>query len=175
MSNMPVVPFSFESHEVRVVTLDDEPWFVAADVCEVLVHSNPTVAIQTLDDDERAKKSLGRQGEIWMISESGLYTLIFRSNKPQAKPFRRWVTHEVLPSIRKNGFYSFEEDPPTDEGSTPVTVQRLEEAAKGVKAAMIMARAYGCRTEYALQYANNLVKAITGIDTLTILNIPVPE
>jgi prophage antirepressor-like protein len=79
---------------------------VAKDVCEVLGHSNPTSALQVLDDDERSKKSLGRQGETNIISESGLYTLILRSNKPKAKQFRKWVTSEVIPTIRKTGSYT---------------------------------------------------------------------
>lgn len=96
----------FENMPVRII-IDEggDPWWVAKDVCDVLEHSNPSVAIDMLDNDERAKKSLGRQGETWIINESGIYSLIIRSNKPQARPFRRWVTHEVLPSIRKTGAY----------------------------------------------------------------------
>jgi len=101
-----ITPFCFEDVVVRTLIIDQEPWFVAADVCAVLEHTNPTMAIESLDDDERAKKSLGRQGDANIISESGLYTLIIRSNKPQAKPFRRWVTREVLPAIRKTGSYN---------------------------------------------------------------------
>lgn len=94
-----------EFGEVRNVMIKGEPWFVAKDVCEILGHTNPSMAIGLLDEDERGKKSLGRQGEAWVINESGLYALIMRSNKPKAKPFRKWVTSEVLPSIRKFGFY----------------------------------------------------------------------
>lgn len=94
-----------EFGEVRNVMIKGEPWFVAKDVCEILGHTNPSMAISLLDEDERGKKSLGRQGEAWIVNESGLYALIMRSNKPKAKPFRKWVTSEVLPSIRKFGFY----------------------------------------------------------------------
>lgn len=97
--------FGFENHEVRVVMQGEEPWFVAKDVCDVLELTNPTVALEGLDEDERAKFYLGRQGDANIISESGLYTLIMRSNKPEAKRFRKWVTAEVLPSIRKHGAY----------------------------------------------------------------------
>ena len=99
--------FEFGSNDVRVI-MDESgnPWWVASDVCDILDHTNPSMAINSLDEDERAKKSLGRQGETNIINESGLYTLIIRSNKPQAKKFRRWITHEVLPSIRKTGGYS---------------------------------------------------------------------
>ena len=94
-----------EFGEIRTVTVNDEVWFVAKDVCEALKHTNTTVAMQMLEEDERTKLSLGRAGETNCINESGLYTLIIKSNLPKAKKFRKWVTSEVLPSIRKNGGY----------------------------------------------------------------------
>lgn len=107
---MTIVPFSFEGHAVRVVDRDGEPWFVAADVCVILDLSNPTVAVQPLDEDERAKLNLGPQGDTNIISESGLYTLMLRCRdavKSGTVPhrFRRWITGEVLPTIRKTGRY----------------------------------------------------------------------
>jgi len=105
-----ITPFNFEDVVVRTMILEDEPWFVAKDVCDVLGIANPTQAVQQLDYDELAMQNIGYSGpgnpNVNIISESGLYTLIIRSNKPQAKPFRRWVTHEVLPAIRKTGSYS---------------------------------------------------------------------
>ena len=100
---------SEEFGEIRTVTIDNEPWFVAKDVCEALKHTNPTMAMQMLEEDERTKLSLGRAGETNVINESGLYTLIIKSNLPNAKKFRKWVTSEVLPSIRKHGMYATEE------------------------------------------------------------------
>ena len=97
--------FNFEQKDVRVVMKDGEPWWVAKDVCDVLELSNPTMALEGLDEDERAKFCLGRQGDANIITESGLYTLVMRSNKPEAKRFRKWVTSEVLPTIRKHGAY----------------------------------------------------------------------
>lgn len=97
--------FQYNSMEVRTVQKDGEPWFALADVCKVLDLSNPTVVAKRLDEDERAMLDIGRQGQTWVISESGLYAVILRSDKPEAKPFRKWVTAEVLPSIRKNGGY----------------------------------------------------------------------
>lgn len=82
-----------------------EPWFVARDVCNALELTNPTVAVNSLDEDERAKFNLGRQGEANIVSEPGFYKLVLKSRKPEAKAFQRWVTHEVLPSIRKKGGY----------------------------------------------------------------------
>ncbi|MDR1368812.1 MAG: Bro-N domain-containing protein [Dysgonamonadaceae bacterium] len=106
----------------RNVLINGLPWFVAKDVCDILGHTNPTVALQMLDDDEKAIAtrvsdpklflgSPGREGReggaqsLSLVNESGLYALIFRSNKPAAKTFRKWVTSEVLPSIRRTGRY----------------------------------------------------------------------
>ena len=94
----------FENEEfgkVRVLEIENEPWFVAKDVCDILELSNPSVALKNLDEDERTKLNLGRQGNTNLINESGLYALVVRSRKPEAKKFRKWITSEVLPSIRK--------------------------------------------------------------------------
>ena len=99
----------FENNDfgkVRVIERDGEPWFVAADVCSVLDLSNPTIAVSRLDEDERAKFNLGRQGDATIVNEPGLYTLVLGSRKPEAKAFKRWITHEVIPTIRKTGAYS---------------------------------------------------------------------
>lgn len=106
---------SSEFGEIRTIAKDGEPWFVAKDVCEALKHTNPTVAMQMLEDDERTKLSLGRAGEVNVINESGLYTLIIKSNLPNARKFRKWVTSEVLPSIRKNGGYIAGQETLSDE------------------------------------------------------------
>jgi hypothetical protein len=117
MSNLTV--FQFESHSVRFVGTAEEPWWVAADVCAVLEHSNPSSAIARLDDDEKKlldpKQYLGSSSnqEFWAINESGLYSLILTSRKPQAKRFKKWVTSVVLPSIRKTGSYALAPTPPT--------------------------------------------------------------
>ncbi|HDF8568326.1 TPA: hypothetical protein PEO98_002483 [Enterobacter hormaechei subsp. hoffmannii] len=110
--------FSFqESHQVRVVLVGGDPWFVALDVIKALKLTNPTMALKSLDDDERAKFNLGRQGETNIISESGLYTLILRCRDAvkqgtTAWRFRKWVTNEVLPAIRKTGGYEYVEPAP---------------------------------------------------------------
>lgn len=105
-----VIPFDFRGHSVRAVTIHGEPWFVASDVCRVLDVANTTQAMQALDDDERSMLNIGRQGDANIVNESGLYTLILRSRdavKKGSKPhaFRKWVTSEVLPAVRKNGRY----------------------------------------------------------------------
>lgn len=91
---------------VRIILQDNEPWFVAKDVCDCLEHTNTTMALQRLDDDERAKLNLGRQGEANVVNEYGLYSLVMSSRKPEAKEFKRWITHEVLPTLRRTGSYS---------------------------------------------------------------------
>lgn len=97
--------------EIRTVSISDEPWLVLADVCKALELSNPTVVADRLDEDEKAKFNLGLSGGTTnCINESGLYSVILRSDKPQAKPFRKWVTSEVLPSIHKTGSYSLQRD-----------------------------------------------------------------
>lgn len=97
--------FMYGHQEVRSTLIDDQPWFVAKDVCDVLEIANPTQAINRLDVDERSMLNIGRQGEANVVNEYGLYSLILGSRKPEAKQFKRWITHEVIPSIRKHGAY----------------------------------------------------------------------
>ena len=110
--------FSFqEEHQVRVVMINGDPWFVANDICNALSIQNVTQAIARLDEDERSMFNIGRQGQANIISESGLYTLILRCRDAvkqgtTAWRFRKWVTNEVLPSIRKNGEYVYIEPEP---------------------------------------------------------------
>jgi prophage antirepressor-like protein len=107
-ANPPAV-FSFDSHAVRTLLIDDQPWFVAADVCEALEMSNVTMALKRLDDDEQALSSIEGisrgNDQANIINESGLYNLVLGSRKPSAKRFKKWVTAEVLPAIRKTGRY----------------------------------------------------------------------
>lgn len=101
-----ITPFNFGSNIVRVVSRNNDPWFVANDVCKALGYSNTSKAIADhLDDDERYNESLDRGGSLLLISESGLYALILRSRKTEARKFAKWVTSEVLPTIRKTGSY----------------------------------------------------------------------
>ena len=101
--------FSFDSHSVRTILVDEQPWFVAADVCSALGIANVTQALARLDDDEQALCSiegLSRgNDQANIINESGLYSLVLGSRKPTAKRFKKWVTSEVLPAIRKTGRY----------------------------------------------------------------------
>lgn len=102
--------FNFEGSNVRIMKDDNgDPWFVAADVCKVLRIANNRNATARLDDDEKGVRQMDTPGgkqELTIVNESGLYSLILRSGKPEAKVFKRWITHEVIPSIRKSGQYA---------------------------------------------------------------------
>ena len=98
----------YKNSPVRIVEKGGEPWFVARDVCKVLEITKVDSAIRNLDADEKGAHTVSTPGgnqEMTIVSEAGLYSLILRSRKPEAKAFKRWVTHEVLPSIRKTGAY----------------------------------------------------------------------
>lgn len=113
--------FDFGGHvTIRVVTLDGEPWFVAKDICDVLQIKNVSDALKHLDDDEKRQLSYNEvialtdnpdTTKLLAVSESGMYVLVIRSRKPEAKAFRKWVTSEVLPSIRKTGKYELPQQP----------------------------------------------------------------
>lgn len=137
--NNEIQQFDFRGASLRTLTdKAGEPWFVAKDVCDILELTNPAVALQSLDDDEKTNLS---NSYVWsesgrrplIISEPGLYRLVMRSRKPEAKEFQRWVTHEVLPAIRKTGGYI-----PTTDADDDMTIlakavmigQRTMEAQK---------------------------------------------
>lgn len=110
-----VIPFAFEGKACRVALINGEPWWVLADVCTALGLSNPTVVASRIDEDERAKLDLGPSAMgATIINESGLYNVILRSDKPEAKTFKKWITSDVLPSIRKHGVYA-----------TPETIDKI--------------------------------------------------
>ena len=103
-----VTNWTFGENEVRTIAINNEPWWVLSDVCKVLELSTPAKIAARLEDDEKGMNQIHTPGgtqSVTVINESGLYSVILRSDKPQAKPFRKWVTGEVLPSIRKHGAY----------------------------------------------------------------------
>ena len=108
MANIQV--FEYQNNKVRTVDMDGEAWFVLKDVCGVLDIADHKVVVRRLDEDEVCQTpltdSMGRQQSTTIINESGLYHVILRSDKPEAAPFRRWVTNDVLPTIRKTGSYN---------------------------------------------------------------------
>ena len=134
-----IIPFAFGDNLVRTM-LDEggSPWWAAKDVCSVLGLENNRDAVSTLDDDEKitvgntdGNPRAGQPHQLTFVNEPGLYSLIFRSRKPEAREFRRWVTHEVLPALRKTGRYIHPaaapaERPPFDFEALPDDVRRIK-------------------------------------------------
>jgi len=140
--------FNYGESQVRTVELDSAIWFVAIDVCGILNIKNVSQAVTRLDDDERAMLDIGRQGETNIINESGLYNLILRSDKPEAKKFKKWVTSEVLPSIRKTGSYS---KPITNAEMLLAMAQQQVESERRINQAIEIAEQASLRVETAIE------------------------
>lgn len=137
--NSEIRKFDFRGASLRTLTDESgEPWFVAKDVCDILGHSNVSMALDRLDDDERSKFNLGRQGETNIVNEAGLYVLVLGSRKPEAHEFKRWVTHEVLPSIRRHGGYMAGQERMTPEQMALASLKwlqsKVDEQARQLKA-----------------------------------------
>ena len=133
-----LITYQFEEETVRVIMIGDAPWWVANDLCAVLAIGNPTMAMRRLDDDEKGVSSietLGGRQSLNVVSESGMYSLVMGSRKEQAKRFKRWVTGEVLPSIRKTGKYVLHEPPAEPPQLANLDAQRLNAAVATVREA----------------------------------------
>ncbi|WP_410923930.1 Bro-N domain-containing protein [Pseudomonas aeruginosa] len=151
--NNELIPFDFEGRPVRVVTdAQGEPWFVAADVAQSLDYRMASDMTRSLDDDEKGTQIVrtpsGDQ-EMLVINESGLYSAILKSRKPEAKRFKRWVTHEVLPAIRKTGRYALSGTPalPAPTQDRVCSILLIGEAVAkvpGVKPGIAMAATLTC-------------------------------
>lgn len=126
--------FLFEGNDVRVVIGEHgEPWFVAQDVCDCLEHTDTSKAVSRLDDDEKLVRTLfgaGQNRHLLTVNESGLFNLILTSRKPEAKRMKKWVTSEVLPSIRKTGSYSLQPKPMSQIEVLLASVQMLADVEK---------------------------------------------
>ena len=154
---MKLTEFSDETFgfRVRVTELDGQEWFVAKDVCDILEMSNPTQALESLDDDEKGTcpmESIDQVRTMTIINESGLYALIFRSRKPNAKKFRRWVTGEVLPAVRRAGSYSLA----SSQAAPPMPV--VHPAVQFLEVIDAL-RKRGCGVEKALYSVGNLFQS----------------
>lgn len=171
MPTAQVVPFRFESNEVRTLIIDGTPWWVAKDVCKILGFENPRQALAThLDEDEKGVQildTLGGKQQMAVINESGLYTLILRSNKPAAKPFRKWVTAEVLPAIRKTGSYA---QPETQSKQKSIVALEKEYAA-----AIRAARRSGLKGKQAVIAGDRFTRERTGVSPLDMMGIDPAE
>lgn len=158
-----VTVFNYNNAEVRSLTIKGEPWFVLADVCRVLEINNPRNVASRLDQDEKGVRqmdTLGGNQKLTIINESGLYAVILRSDKEQAKPFRKWVTSEVLPSIRKTGGYGLREK----------NTEIREQNAKIRTAQLLYKIADKTETEYKQVLHARITKLLTGEYLL-----PLPE
>jgi prophage antirepressor-like protein len=163
-----VVPFFFQEYEVRVIT--DEAgifWFIAADVCAALDLGNTTNALKRLDDEEKTLiliKGISRGNDsVNVINESGLYSLILNCRKPEAKPFKKWVTSEVLPTIRKTGGYEL----PKSKRNT--LIDQESRALKMFPLAHRAAKILGLDKNETVLSANKAVINATGISPLRML------
>jgi prophage antirepressor-like protein len=148
-----------EFGEIRTAVVNDEPMFCLIDICKALEIKNATDVAKRLDGDELTRLNLGsRAGETNFITESGLYAVILRSDKPNAKKFRKWVTSEILPSIRKTGSYGM---PKTTGGQIQLLAQgytELEQAVNSIKEDMTELKdntpLYGCEIDEVKQHVN---------------------
>lgn len=152
--------FTDGEFNMRTAVVDGEPLFCLVDVCKVLDIQNPSKVAQRLDDDERTKLELGRQGETNFITESGLYAVILRSDKPNAKSFRRWVTSEVLPSIRKTGNYSAK--PMTTEEKIKLLAQGNTELSERVDRLENDMPLYGCEIDKVQKLVKRKAVSVLG-------------
>lgn len=134
--------FNYERSQIRVIERHGELWWVLKDVCDALALSNPTIVAQRLDTDEQVKvdpkAALGSHSNtpITLINEPGLYNVILRSDKPEAKKFKRWVTHEVLPTLRKTGAYSQSLPDLSDEALQLKMLLRLSAEQQDIQSAL---------------------------------------
>ncbi|MDP2431819.1 MAG: Bro-N domain-containing protein [Pseudomonadota bacterium] len=169
-----IIPFEFDKHLLRVqLDADGEPWFVANDVCSALTVGNSRMALDRLDHDEKGVSSIDTPGgkqEMAVVNESGLYALILGSRKPEAKRFKRWVTHEVLPSIRKTGSYAHPGSvvalpaPTQDRVSALLLIGEAVAKVPGVKSGIAMAATLSCIQENTGLAVEILRRALPTLD-----------
>jgi len=144
--------FNYEKNQIRTILINSISWFVAKDICNALDIRDTSQAVDKLDEDEKLIRKLyvsGQQRDTWTVNEFGLYSLILTSNKPEAKQFKKWITHEILPSIRKAGIYTTKEQKELSIENQKIIKKRREHQAT-IKA-----------------YRSNIKDLKSKIDTLT--------
>ncbi|MDR7926435.1 BRO family protein [Acidithiobacillus thiooxidans] len=182
-----LMPFAYRNHAIRVIRNNEngEPWFVAVDVCKVLELNNPTRALERLDDDEKTQvidpatlnsnQGTGINNLLNVVNEPGLYRLIFTSRKPEANTFKRWIVHDVLPSIRKTGSYAL-----PDKGLSSDKVPLREVARKNREIADLaqsystLYRVMGLRGTARQTAVETVLRARHGIELDRIAPMPCP-
>jgi len=156
---MNIITKEFKNSKIRTIIINGEPWFIAKDVLEILLdNKNPNVgqATKDLEDDELTSFKImsgGQVREMAIVSESGLYSLILKSRKHIAKPFQKWVTRDVLPSIRNTGSYQIQ---PKDD------ISELENSLQVTKIASQFLDIFHKKNKLQLLYLDNFVKSETG-------------
>lgn len=175
MSN--VIPFKFEASEIRTLVIDDQPWFVAADVAGVLAYTDAQAMTRKLDADEIQNRQIvgfGNRGVI-VINESGLYSAILRSRKAEAKRFKKWVTAEVLPSIRKTGGYHVAANGEFAQGAIRefqgTRLEMVQNVTSMTESSLRLAGLLGFEGNQGRLYADKLVKRQLGIGPMELLGV----
>lgn len=159
--------FTYNSSPVRTVEINREPWFVLKDVCDILELGSPHKVVERLDEDEKGRNQIptpGGKQEMTVISESGLYNVILRSDKPEAKPFRKWVTSEVLPTIRKTGSYN------TAKPSKALEIKEMNAKVRLSNQFLKLSKVETLSTEYKNILAAKAAEVLTGTQI-----IPLPK
>ena len=158
--------FDYRGAQVRTVIRNKEPWFVARDVCEALELEDVSKAVSRLDEDEKGTNLIltpGGNQEMLIVNEPGLYALVLTSRKPEAKQFKRWVTHEVLPSIRQTGSYSIAQPAPvTPTEALLQTVQILAQQEKQ----LLQLQAAQTESQQKLEILGHRMEILDSIDTI---------
>jgi prophage antirepressor-like protein len=150
-ASAPIVAVFSTTTEIRVIVRDGDPWFVLNDVAAALEFDRGRDAARMLDDDEKGAhivRTPGGDQELTIINESGLYSLILKSRKPEAKKFKKWVTSEVLPSIRKTGTYSVQQaapQPVPEPAHEILNTQDMNTLTQNSTAALLLRRPLQCR------------------------------
>ncbi|MGN8689446.1 phage antirepressor [Lactobacillus amylovorus] len=168
-----LVPFAYGDATVRVVTIDGEPWFVLTDLCKVLRLGNVSMTASRIADDMRGVTqidTLGGAQQMTIVSEPGMYEVVIRSDKPEAATFRRWITSEVLPSIRRTGGYRVESITKRElalmvveaEDARELAEQRARELAPAARAWSTMV---ACAGDYAVDEAAKVLSRDPAIST----------
>jgi anti-repressor protein len=162
-----ILPFNFQNQKIRTVLVNNEPWFVAKDISVVLDIKNNRQFLVDLDEDERGSFKMttsGGEQDLSIVSESGLYSLIMRSRKPIAKPFQRWVTKEVLPSIRKTCSYSLQKE----EQAEKVDLNEIQET---LKIGSEILETLNSKNIFEKIQLDNFLKSQKGVSVLEILKL----
>lgn len=154
-----------EFGEIRTLEKDGNPWFVAADICRALEIGNPSQAVTRLDEDEKSTLISNEGKTLNIVSESGMYALVLSSRKPDAKTFKRWITHDVIPCIRKTGGYSVRK-PVSDVQLRKLEVQERNAKTRAAQLLLKMTNVETLSQEYKNILVAKAAEVLTGVPVL---------